>query len=261
LTLSSYALSAAIVAGFFASTFAKRRVAFICRVALFAILLAQLLIVNGVALGPVGLRLLTALALVVGAIALADTLVFARAWLARANAPLVLDAPFRGKWRVVAGGPLPGYNHHIVARDQYFAYDFIRVGGRSMGSEIVAPVAGTIVVASDGMPDRKRTRNPDHPSIKGRELGNHVAIETPQGCVFLCHLANGSVCVSVGDVVAPGDPIGRCGNSGRTMAPHLHIHAQDEPAYAFDAARGIPIAFRKGGEPKLLRPYSVLSRE
>jgi murein DD-endopeptidase MepM/ murein hydrolase activator NlpD len=261
LTIASYELSAALFAGFLASSLAWRRVRTNCRVALVAILIAQLLLLNGVSLGPIGIRFLTAFALVVGALALASALAFARGWLARAKEPLVLDAPFRGNWLVVAGGPFPGYNHHVVARDQYFAYDFIRVGARSMGSEIVAPVAGTIVVARDGMPDRRRSRNPDDPSIKGRELGNHVAIETPGGCVFLCHLASGSIRVAVGDRVLPGDPIGLCGNSGRTMGPHLHIHAQAEPAYAFDAARGLPIAFRKGGEPKLLRPYSVLSRE
>jgi hypothetical protein len=261
LTTASLELSAALFAGFVASSFAMRRVGFFCRVALVTILIAQLFLLTGIPLAFAGMRFLTALALVTGAIALGNALLFARGWLARAKDPLVLDPPFLGRWLVVAGGPFPGLNHHIVARDQYFAYDFVRFGDRSMGSEIVAPVAGTIVAASDGMPDRKRSRNPDDPSIEGRELGNHVAIATPDGCVFLCHLANGSVRVAVGDVVAAGDPIGRCGNSGRTMGPHLHIHAQAEPAYAFDAARGIPIAFRKGGEPKLLRPYSVLSRE
>jgi murein DD-endopeptidase MepM/ murein hydrolase activator NlpD len=261
LPIASFELSAALFAGFFASSLASFRIAMLCRGALVVILVAQLLLVSGVSLGPLGLRTLTALALVVGAASLASALVFARGWLARAKEPIVLEPPFRGKWVVVAGGPFPGYNHHIVARDQYFAYDFVRFGERSMGSEIVAPVAGTIVAASDGMPDRKRSRNPDDPSIKGRELGNHVAIEMQGGCVFLCHLANGSLRVAVGDHVAPGDPIGLCGNSGRTMGPHLHIHAQVEPAYAFDAARGLPIAFRKRGAAKLLRPYSVLSRE
>jgi len=51
------------------------------------------------------------------------------------------------------------------------------------------------------------------------------------------------VSVRNGDFVDIGTPIGRCGNSGRTTRPHLHIHAQDLESFAFDRAIGVPIAF------------------
>jgi len=241
------------------SRLASRNVARACRIALAAIFVAQVALVFGVALGPVTYRELAAAALLVGAGALAESLAFARGWLRRARDPLVLEPPFEGRWRVGAGGPFPGLNHHVIARDQFFAYDFIRVGAKSFGSAILAPLAGTVAASSDGMGDRASSFRPDDPSVVGRELGNYVAIETAQGYVFLCHLANGSVRVRTGDRVAAGDEVGRCGNSGRTTRPHLHIHAQDEPAYSFDRARGIPIAFRERGATKLLRPLGVLS--
>lgn len=163
-----------------------------------------------------------------------------RQWLAdAADNPLVLAAPFEGRWRVAAGGPDPGRNHHLIASDQRFAYDLVRRDGRSLGSAILAPLAGRVVSASDGQLDHRASlRVAEDPA----PLGNHVAIDSGRGVVFLCHLQNGSVLVHPGDMVAVGTPIGRCGNSGRTSRPHLHIHAQDLAMYAFNRARGIPIA-------------------
>ncbi len=63
---TSWLLSAAIVAGFFASGLATRRVARIARIVLAAVLVAQLLVLNGVPHAPVGFRFLTAVALVTG---------------------------------------------------------------------------------------------------------------------------------------------------------------------------------------------------
>jgi murein DD-endopeptidase MepM/ murein hydrolase activator NlpD len=258
----SVLLSLALIVALLATRLATRRVARGARIVLAAIFIAQVLLLMRVPLGAeLSLHGLAAIALIVGAIALFDALTFARTWLGRAREPLVLEPPFEGRWRVAAGGPLPGCNHHVVARDQYFAYDFVRVGAPSLDSTILAPLAGTVVTASDGMADRARSIPLDDPSLRGRELGNYVVIAAPLGYIFLCHLANGSVGVAPGDRVEAGDLVGRCGNSGRSTAPHLHVHAQAEPAYALDAARGIPIAFRKAGEPKLLRPFSVLRRE
>jgi hypothetical protein len=180
-----------------------------------------------------------------------------RRWLAEAAAdPLVLAAPFEGRWKALIGGPDPGANHHLIASDQRFAYDFVRVGAPSLGSMILAPVAGRVVSASDGQRD--------HPtSLRVIEdpmpLGNHVAIDSGRGVVFLCHLQNGSVLVKSDDIVVVGTPVGRCGNSGRTSRPHLHIHSQDLPTYAFNKARGIPIAFASRRGVEVLRVGSSIA--
>ncbi len=43
--------------------------------------------------------------------------------------------------------------------------------------------------------------------------------------VVLAHMQPGSVTVRVGETVKVGQLLGRVGNSGSTMEPHLHVHA------------------------------------
>jgi murein DD-endopeptidase MepM/ murein hydrolase activator NlpD len=258
---ASLLLSASIVTAFFVTNAVARRSARIYRSMLAAIVVGQIVLANLVPDARANLLALGALGVAVASI-LACASVQARAssrtWFDRARDPLVLDAPFEGAWRVAAGGSYPGFNHHTIAKDQYFAYDFIRRDGPSLGTPILAPIAGVVAAVSDGMEDRRPSRSPDHPSVRGRELGNHVVIACERGSVFLCHLQESSVRVSPGQHVLVGEPVGSCGNSGRTTAPHLHVHAQDLAEYAFDRANGIPIAFRSGGEAKLLGFWSVL---
>ncbi|HTX59376.1 MAG TPA: M23 family metallopeptidase [Verrucomicrobiae bacterium] len=180
------------------------------------------------------------LALGVAVAALIDRRFDAARWRARAVDPILLHAPFRGRWRVVAGGADPRHNHHQVASDQYFAYDFVRIDGPSWDQEILAPCEGTIAWTEDrhedAPPDRRR-RDARSPA------GNYVSIETPYGYVILAHLKKGSISILPGVRVNAGDPIGRCGNSGNTRGSHLHIHAQDSPQMDPGIARGIAIAF------------------
>jgi hypothetical protein len=249
-----------IVVGILVTRIATRRVRRYTYLGLCAVVVANVLFVNARTHVPTVPILLLAATAIFTAVAAVDGFVFARTWNAHARAaePLLLAPPFRGSWVVAAGGALPGFNHHTIAKDQYFAYDFIRRDAMTLGSEILAPIAGDVVAASDGMPDRAPSRNADDPSVRARALGNFVAIAAPRGVVFLCHLQNGSVRVNVGDAVSVGDEIGRCGNSGRTTMPHLHLHAQDLPEYAFNRAYGIPIAFAGPKSPRILQAGSRL---
>ena len=55
--------------------------------------------------------------------------------------------------------------------------------------------------------------------------GNHVLIKEPTGLrEVYAHLVPGSLKVNVGDRVHAGETIGRLGNSGVSLAPHLHFH-------------------------------------
>ena len=259
-TVSQDVLIPLLIVGVLVTRIATRSVRRYTYLGLCALIGANVIFDSMQAQSPTVSTALLAATLVFTAVAAIDGLAFARTWneRARATEPLLLAPPFRGSWVVGAGGALPGFNHHTVARDQYFAYDFIRRDAKSLGSDILAPLAGRVVGASDGMPDRAPSRNPDDPSIRGRELGNFVAIAAARGTVFLCHLQNGSVRVEVGDVVRVGDEIGRCGNSGRTTMPHLHLHAQDLPEYAFDRATGLPVAFADSKRTRILQAWSRL---
>lgn len=258
--VSQVVLIPLIIVGIIVTRIATKSVKRYTYVGLCAVIVANIVFANVRTQSPAVPILLLAATLIFAAVAAIDGLAFARTWNARARAvePLLLAEPFHGSWVVAAGGALPGLNHHTIARDQYFAYDFIRQDATTLGSDILAPIAGTVVGSSDGMQDRAPSRNPDDPSIRGRELGNFVAIAAPRGVVFLCHLQNGSVRVKVGDVVRVGDEIGRCGNSGRTTMPHLHLHAQDIPEYAFNRANGLPVAFAGPKRPRILQAWSRL---
>ena len=50
-----------------------------------------------------------------------------------------------------------------------------------------------------------------------------------------------SVRVKPDQLVAEGDTLGLCGNSGNSSEPHLHYHLQNGPA--FGAADGLPAFF------------------
>jgi len=61
--------------------------------------------------------------------------------------------------------------------------------------------------------------------------------------VILAHLENGSLQVAPGQMVRTGDVLARCGNSGNTSVPHLHIHAQPAERVAPGTVWGVPIVF------------------
>jgi len=144
-----------------------------------------------------------------------------------------------GTWFVAQGGSTAIGNHHHRVQEQRYALDLVRIGpdGRSFkgsasslisyhawGSSVVAPCEGIVTAAVDGFPDMEvGTSDRDNPA------GNYVELETVGGIrIVLAHLQKGSVVVREGQKVAPGDLLGKVGNSGNTSEPHLHIHAMSK---------------------------------
>ena len=149
--------------------------------------------------------------------------------------------PFEERWFVMAGGDTINVNHHMVERSQWFGLDFMKTGGPgnrsvakndgqaledfySWGAAVVSPVAGVVRVVHDG--------EADHP-IGGRDkknaFGNYVVIEAgPKEFVYLAHFQKGSIAVQEGDQIKAGKVLGKCGNSGNTSGPHIHMHVQDQ---------------------------------
>jgi murein DD-endopeptidase MepM/ murein hydrolase activator NlpD len=121
---------------------------------------------------------------------------------------------------------------------------------------VYAPVAGTVLRASDGMPERQwihparelfhmaRNAFTFTPEKLGSILGNHVILETPSGVLAaFAHFTPGSVGVEEGQTVNLGDVLGRVGHTGNSTSPHLHFQLMDaaDPLLA----KGIPCAFRE----------------
>ena len=71
-----------------------------------------------------------------------------------------------------------------------------------------------------------------------------IAIGSDGPFVLLAHLQRGSVQVQPGQPVSVGDPVARCGNSGNSTEPHLHLQVSDSTAWT--SAKGLPFTFRRG---------------
>lgn len=188
--------------------------------------------------------------------------------------PIDLAYPFVGRW-LVQNSPanrVPSHGTTLFATD--FAIDFVSVddNGRSapitpgslvrpkpperfhgFGRPVTAPVGGVVIAVHDTEPDHAAHRG--LPSItyaltQSRRVavgwaslaGNHVLIETAGTVVVaLCHLQQGSITVTPGQHLQPGDPLGRCGNSGNSTEPHLHLQAIDNRDIA--RARAVRLTF------------------
>ena len=167
-----------------------------------------------------------------------------RAW-KRWGIALVL--PFSGRWKVSQG--VDGAVTH--RGDWRFAYDFqtVAVDGSeycnaglscddyfTWGAAVHAPAAGTVHTVIDGVPD-----NDIGIINSSQNWGNCIIIahaENYYSC--LAHLQCSSITVKQGDLLARGDQVALCGNSGRSPYPHLHFQMQMSP---MPGAPGIPFSF------------------
>lgn len=109
------------------------------------------------------------------------------------------------------------------------------------GRPVVAPCAGDVIAAVDGLPDL-----PVPQMDRSHLAGNHVIVRCAGADILLGHFHKGSVRVRVGRKLAVGDAIAEVGNSGNTSEPHLHINAQ-EPGTADTPFSGAPVHIRISG--------------
>jgi murein DD-endopeptidase MepM/ murein hydrolase activator NlpD len=159
--------------------------------------------------------------------------------------------PLSGPVTIAWGGETKNVNAHVVAPDQRWGYDLIVTSNRisfrgsgehvsdyyAYGKEVLAPAAGIVHTVHDGEPE-----SPIGRKGKGDDLGNHVALQvTREQFLYIAHMQPGSVHVKPGDRVAPGQPLGRVGNSGTSSEPHVHLHLQDSSRRYF--AEAIPFHF------------------
>jgi murein DD-endopeptidase MepM/ murein hydrolase activator NlpD len=198
---------------------------------------------------PLGLLLLAALAsavrlphlerggtgsLIVGAVLLVAVVVLLASsrrhrWPESTARPLAVF-PVDGDWYVVQGGGRL-INHHAGVPEQRGAVDLVRTGpyhgdpGKlesypAYGAPVLAPCAGRVVTAVDGIEDQTPGTIRFAPPY-----GNRVTIDNGSELVTVAHLRPGTVTVRPGDTVEAGQVLGAVGNSGNSTAPHLHLQA------------------------------------
>ncbi|GAA4400061.1 hypothetical protein GCM10023168_08410 [Fodinibacter luteus] len=187
---------------------------------------------------------------------------------------LELAFPFRGRWLTLNSPANRVPSHGTTLFASSFAIDFVPVdeAGRSapvtlgallrpeppehfpgFGRPVLAPVDGVVVATAGDQPDHRAFRG--LPSV-GYALtqrrraaagwvglaGNHVLIDTGEGpVVAVCHLQRGTVEVQPGERVRRGQPLGRCGNSGNSTEPHVHLQAVDRVDLLHACA--VPVTF------------------
>ena len=162
--------------------------------------------------------------------------------------------PFNGRWFVMQGGDTLNVNDHMAAAAQWYGMDFAKVGGPSRrslakssgttaedfyswGGPVLSPVDGEVVAIGDSLADNALgAKDAQHP------MGNLIEIRAANDqYVFLAHMQRHSIAVRPGQRVARGDVLGKCGNSGNTDFPHIHMHVQN--AEAFGSGTGQRVEF------------------
>ncbi len=187
-----------------------------------------------------------------------------------------LVLPFEGRWstRNSPADRVPSHGTELFATS--YAIDFVPVDDRGrtapftlpsllrpepadrfpgFGRPVLAPAAGVVVgvhrtaidhAAYRGLPSVGYALTQRRRAAAGwvALAGNHVLVETDDGpVVAVCHLQHESVRVEPGRRVRAGDVLGRCGNSGNSTEPHVHLQAMDGP----DAARATAVPITFGG--------------
>jgi murein DD-endopeptidase MepM/ murein hydrolase activator NlpD len=108
------------------------------------------------------------------------------------------------------------------------------------GQEAIAAADGTVVKVVDGLPEQTPGGLPEGIGLDEAD-GNSVILDIGGGnYANYAHFQPGSIRVQEGDRVSQGDVLGLVGNSGNSLAPHLHFHVMSSPLYA--ASNGLPYA-------------------
>jgi murein DD-endopeptidase MepM/ murein hydrolase activator NlpD len=189
-------------------------------------------------------------------------------------APVVIGSPMHGPgWLAIeTTSPL---THHFGAQitvngvtrvPQRYAQDWILVdpvtgqaasGNASLArnyygfeKEIHSVADGTVVEASDGLPDNEKIYSAPIPTI-ATLAGNYVIVDIGNR-KYACyaHMVNGSVRVKAGDTVKEGQLLGLMGNSGNSDLPHLH----------FQVVTGTPSFLGTEGYPHVYRSFAVTGK-
>lgn len=163
-----------------------------------------------------------------------------------------LELPFDDEWWIFWGGRNVSENYHAEYREQRFALDIVqKINGSThtgngsqnedyycFGKRLNAPGNGKIIDVINNIEDNIPGQfNRDFPT------GNRVIIDHENGeFSILAHFKEGSILVSVGDMVVKGQELGKAGNSGNSSESHLHYHLQNT-ADPFDG-EGLPAQFQ-----------------
>ena len=106
------------------------------------------------------------------------------------------------------------------------------------GQKALAAADGTVVKVIDGLPEQVPGIFPEGISIDEAD-GNSVILDLGGGNYALyAHFQPGTIRVKEGERVKRGEVLALVGNSGNSLAPHLHFHVMSSPQPL--ASNGLP---------------------
>jgi len=161
--------------------------------------------------------------------------IYASNKIARFHVPQLFGCDF---FKVDAkGNQLPSPFPDMISNSMFYGYL----------EDVIAVADGRVVEIKDGIPENV-------PRADGRVImavpltdttvaGNMVSLKIGEGqYAFYAHLHPGSLRVKVGDRVRRGQLLGKLGNSGNGVGPHLHFHVGSGPGLnTYDA---VPHVYR-----------------
>lgn len=147
-----------------------------------------------------------------------------------------MSLPFVGEWNVSQGHS----GEHTHKDEWRHAWDFemFDEDGKNYSNHgyepkdyycfnkpVLAPADGIIQEIQDGIPD-----NAVGEMNLSNNWGNTIVIKHGEKLYSkLCHLKNHSILTNKGAYVKRGEVLAHCGNSGRSIIPHLHFQVQADP--------------------------------
>ena len=144
-----------------------------------------------------------------------------------------ISLPFSGEWSVYQA-----FNGRWTHKGQYkYAYDFVKVKDSktykndgffkedyfAFGESILSPVNGYVVdfrhdLVDNNIGEIDRVNN----------WGNYIIIRSDFGFfVEISHIMQNSIPVNIGEYIQANTIIAKCGNSGYSPEPHIHIQVQE----------------------------------
>ena len=106
------------------------------------------------------------------------------------------------------------------------------------GKPVIAVAEATVASVIDGLPEQTPGKHPNNIPLDQAD-GNSVILDLgEQRYALYAHMQPGTIQVRVGQRVVAGQLLGLVGNSGNSVAPHLHFQVMDRPSSL--AANGLP---------------------
>ncbi len=140
--------------------------------------------------------------------------------------------------------PTPAVRDFACGRASYDGHDgvdfrILSAMAAKTGVEVLAAARGRVLRVRDRMPDAF-AREKGRSGITDRECGNGLVVAHPDGLqTQYCHLLQGSIAVTPGQVVEQGAVLGKVGYSGLADFAHLHFTVR-RSGRVLDPFTGLP---------------------